>query len=452
MELILINERDTVRVSPETGHKYAVRAIKKGEAVIKYGFPIGRATADIPAGAHVHTHNLETALTESVACAYVPDLRFPAPLEPEEISVYVRKNGEIGVRNDVWIIPTVGCVNGAAKRIAAETAAFAFPHPYGCSQLGGDLANTQAILRGLISHPNAGGVLVLGLGCENNGLAALRRGLAADPARLRFLNAQDTADEIAEGVRLVRELQARCAADKREPAPCSKLKIGLKCGGSDGLSGVTANPLVGRIADRLIAMGGAAALTEIPECFGAEGILLNRAVNETVYRQALSLINEWRAYYVANGAPVSENPSPGNREGGITTLEEKSLGCVQKGGFSPLRAVLRQGEPIREPGLSLVDGPGNDLIAATNLTAAGCHLILFTTGRGTPLGAPVPTLKIATNTALARKKARWIDFDAETGGEAALFRLLLETANGRRTKNEQNGEREISIFRNGVTL
>ena len=453
MEHILIHPGDNVAVDPETGHKYAVRRIEAGEAVFKYGFTIGTATQPIEKNAHVHTHNLKTALTGGEQLAYEPtDAAFPA-LPPETISAFVRKNGEIGVRNDVWIVNTVGCVNSAALAVSRETGAFAFPHPFGCSQLGGDLERTLQTLCSLIRHPNAGGVLALGLGCENGNLEEIKKRLGTyDEERIRFLNAQDCADEIGEGIRIVRALQAIAANDRRTCVPVSRLKLGLKCGGSDGMSGVTANPLVGRVADRLTAMGGAAALTEVPEMFGAEEPLLSRCVSREVFDKAAAMIDRWKRYYLSHNQPVSENPSPGNRAGGITTLEEKSLGCVQKGGHAPVTAVLGTGETVCGPGLQLVDGPGNDPVAITNLTAAGCHLILFTTGRGTPLGAPVPTLKIATNTALYCKKPGWLDFDAQTGDTDALWDLLKETANGRRTKNEENGDRQIAIMKDGVIL
>ena len=448
-----MNEKDNVEIRLADGHKYARRAIKTGESVIRYGYPIGTATADIAPGEHVHSHNLRTALTGETALAFTPEPGSLAPLPPAQIRAYVRKDGRIGIRNDIWIVPTVGCVNGAAEAIARKTGAFAFKHPFGCSQLGEDHERTRLVLRGLVSHPNAGGVLVLGLGCENNRISSFREILGdIDETRVRFLNCQDYADEIAEGIKLVKELQALAAEDKREEVPVSRLVIGLKCGGSDGLSGVTANPTAGLVTDRLVAMGGTAVLTEVPEMFGAEPSLLNRAVNETVFNEALGLINAYKAYFTAHGQPVSENPSPGNKDGGITTLEEKSLGCVLKGGHAPITAVLHYGDTAAGGGLQLLDGPGNDMAAVTNLTAAGCHLILFTTGRGTPLGAPAPTLKIASNTALAEKKPGWIDFDAQTGTAEALFELMLATACGRETKNEQNGCREIAIFKDGVTL
>ena len=453
MELVLIHEKDNVRVSLENGHKYAVRAIKQGEPVVKYGFPIGTAAADIAPGEHVHTHNLRTALTGARDYTYAPDFAPLPPLQPRTINAFVRADGKVGVRNDVWIVPTVGCVNELARKLSALTGAFAFPHPYGCSQLGGDHLRTQQTLCGLIRHPNAGGVLVLGLGCENNRIPELKKVLGAyDETRVRFLNVQDCADEIAGGAAVIRELQAQAAKDERQPVPVSRLTVGLKCGGSDGLSGVTANPMVGRISDRLIAMDGAAVLTEVPEMFGAEQLLLNRCVSEAVFQKAAEMVNDYKAYFLAHGQPVSENPSPGNKDGGITTLEEKSLGCVQKGGTAPVTAVLGDGETAEGPGLHLLNGPGNDMIAVTNLTAAGCQLILFTTGRGTPLGAPVPTLKIATNTALAQKKPGWIDFDAQSGSEDELFELMLATAGGQPTKNEQNGYRDIAIFKDGVIL
>lgn len=372
---------------------------------------------------------------------------------PTAISAFVRKNGEIGIRNDIWIIPTVGCVNGIANSLAQKTGAFSFTHPYGCSQLGDDLLVTQKILCNLIKHPNAGGVLVLGLGCENNNIAELKKLLGNyDAERVKFLNCQDTEDEIAAGVKMIDALQKQAEQDTRTDVPISKLKIGLKCGGSDGLSGITANPLVGRITDKIIAMGGTAVLTEVPEMFGAEHILMNRCINENVFHSTVKLINNYKKYFISHNQPVSENPSPGNKAGGITTLEEKSLGCVQKGGKAPVTAVLDYGDVAVKAGLNLLNGPGNDMVAVTNLTAAGCHLILFTTGRGTPLGAPVPTVKISTNAKLAEKKKSWVDFDAQIGNDGDLFNLIIETANGKETKNEQNGYREIAIFKDGVTL
>ncbi len=450
---IVIHPRDNVAVRMEDGHKYALRAIAQGESVIKYGFPIGEATCDIPAGAHVHTHNLKSRLSGCLEYTYTPETAAVHREEPAVVRAFVRADGRVGVRNEVWIVPTVGCVNKIAEQIARRTGAFCFSHPYGCSQLGDDLRCTQKLLAGLIRHPNAGGVLVLGLGCENNSVAAMKEVLGAvDESRVRFLIAQDCEDEIVEGVTIVRELQTIAATDQRQPVPVSKLTVGLKCGGSDGLSGITANPMAGRIADRLTAMGGACVLTEVPEMFGAEQLLMNRCVSEAVFHKTVSLINGFKRYFLSHGQPVGENPSPGNKAGGITTLEEKSLGCVQKGGAAPVTDVLDYGEPATKSGLHLLNGPGNDMVAVTNLAASGCQLILFTTGRGTPLGGPVPTLKIATNTALAARKPAWIDFDAQTGAEEDLFRLLLDTANGRPAKNEQNACREIAIFKDGVTL
>lgn len=453
MGYVLIHPDDNVRVNLENGHKYAVRDITKGEKIIKYGFPIGIATEDIPDGEHIHSHNMKTALSGAQEYTYTPDFKFPEEEKPQMIKAYVRKNGDIGIRNDIWIIPTVGCINKAAEKIAGLTNAFAFTHPYGCSQLGGDHERTQKLLCSLIKHPNAGGVLVLGLGCENNNITELKKVLGEyDEERIRFLNAQDCEDEIIEGVKIIDELKLITAKDERTEVPISKMKLGLKCGGSDGISGITANPLCGRIADRLVSMGGTAVLTEVPEMFGAEQILMNRCVDKEIFDKTVKLINDYKEYLISNGQSVSENPSPGNKKGGITTLEEKSLGCVQKGGTAPVTAVLDYGDTAKEKGLNLLNGPGNDMVAVTNLTAAGCHLILFTTGRGTPLGAPVPTIKIATNSDLREKKNHWIDFDAQKGNEEELFNLILEIANGKETKNEENGYREIAIFKDGVTL
>ncbi len=453
MELILINEKDNVSVNLENGHKYAARAIKKGEDVIKYGFSIGKATSDISKGAHVHSHNLKTALSGLNEYEYKPNFEEKEKLESGIILAFQRKNGEIGIRNDIWIIPTVGCVNGIAEKLAAETGAFALTHPYGCSQLGGDHERTQLILKGLVRHPNAGGVLVLGLGCENNNIAEFKRILGEfDGERIRFLNCQEVSDEIDEGKRIIAELKAQAAEDERTTVPLSKLKIGMKCGGSDGLSGITANPLCGKITDKITATGGSAVLTEVPEMFGAEEVLFGRCADEAIFDKAAQLINNYKNYFIAHGEPISENPSPGNKEGGITTLEEKSLGCVTKGGSAVITDILNYGDTVKKSGLSLLNGPGNDIVAVTNLAAAGCHLILFTTGRGTPLGSVVPTVKISTNTELKEKKPNWIDYDAQKGNENTLFELIKEVAEGKRTENEKNGYREIAIMKDGVTL
>ncbi|MBQ2279462.1 MAG: altronate dehydratase [Clostridia bacterium] len=453
----VIHPDDTVEICLENGQKYARRRIESGEAVIKYGYPIGKAVTDIEKGELVHSHNLKTLLDGVLEYTYTPKFRDMHIDSDETILAYVRENGQIGIRNDVWIINTVGCVNKTAELLSRETGAFAFPHPYGCSQLGEDSVRTMQILCGLIRHPNAGSVLVLGLGCENNNIDEMKKILGEyNPRRIRFINVQDCEDEIAEGKRIIGELQAICADDRREPVTVSRLVIGLKCGGSDGYSGITANPLAGRICDRHTAAGGSAVLTEVPEMFGAEQILMERCETRNIFDKTVRLINDYKNYYIAHNQPVSENPSPGNRAGGITTLEEKSLGCVQKGGSAVVTDVLDYGDTVRKPGLNLLNGPGNDIVAITNLTAAGCHLILFTTGRGTPLGAPVPTLKIATNTALAEKKSHWIDFDAQQILERDctddLWQYIREVAEGKLSRNEQCGYREIAIFKDGVTL
>ena len=456
---MIINKLDNVEVNLEDGHKYALCDIAKGENVIKYGNPIGHATEDIKKGSHVHTHNMKTNLSGELTYEFSGD--FP-PMKRSDSDLtfmgYVRKNGEVGIRNDIWIINTVGCVNKIAKKLAELTGAICFEHPFGCSQLGGDHATTQKVLSGLVHHPNAGGVLVLGLGCENNNIAEFKKALGEyDEERVRFLNTQDFPDEIEEGVRIINELKAYAAGFKREPVSISKLKIGLKCGGSDGLSGITANPLVGRLSDRVIAAGGSCVLTEVPEMFGAEHLLMKRAVSREVFDKTVNLINDFKAYFIAHNQVVYENPSPGNKAGGITTLEEKSLGCVQKGGSAEVVDVLTYGDRLTKNGLSLLNGPGNDIVAVTNLAAAGVHIVLFTTGRGTPLGGAVPTVKISTNRALAEKKQGWIDFDASPTLEGldlsdTLLDYILSVAGGEETKNEKNGYREISIFKDGVTL
>lgn len=462
MKLLQIHPADNVAVDTESGFKAALNDIAAGESVIKYGMPIGHATRDIKSGERVHTDNMATSLSEHMEYTFRGAME-PRPLTPCEDTFmgYPRKDGSVGTRNELWIIPTVGCVNKIAEKLASETGAFAFTHPFGCSQLGDDHKTTQYILRGLILNPNAGGVLVLGLGCENNTMASFKALLTdADPERVRFLVCQDAEDEIAEGKKLIAELKARMEKDIRVPCPVSALRVGLKCGGSDGYSGITANPLVGRFSDRVTSCGAAAVLTEVPEMFGAETLLMDRAVSRDVFDDTVSLINRYKDYFVRHGQVVYENPSPGNKAGGISTLEDKSMGCTQKSGESPVTGVLGYGDRIPAGGLWLLEGPGNDMVAVTNLTAAGCNVILFTTGRGTPLGAPVPTIKIATNAVLAGKKKGWIDFDASPALEQenipaldeSFYRFVLETASGKETRNEQNNCREISIFKDGVTL
>lgn len=448
-----IHPSDNVEVNLENGHKYAIGEIAKGEQIIKYGFPIGHATEKIGAGEQVHSHNMKSNLEGVSSYTYHPDFTPLTPTEPKTFMGYRRKNGGVGIRNDIWIVNTVGCVNAIASRLAAATGALAFPHPFGCSQLGEDHEITRLILRGMVRHPNAGGVLVLGLGCENNHIASFQEILGeTDPERVIFLNLQDVEDDMEAGIEAICRLQEAAAKDKREEFPTSMLKVGLKCGGSDGYSGITANPLVGRFSDRLIAGGGTCLLTEVPEMFGAEEILLRRCVDREVFDRAVDMITKYQQYFLDHGQPVNENPSPGNKAGGITTLEEKSLGCVQKGGSAPVTDVLNYGDFAVTPGLNLLNGPGNDLVAITNLMAVGAHMILFTTGRGTPLGSAVPTLKIATNHALAERKKGWIDLDASVQDADDLWNLVIAVANGQQTKNEENGYREISIYKDGVTL
>ena len=456
---MLINKLDNVDINLSDGHKYALRDIKCGEDIIKYGNPIGHAVADIKKGEHVHTHNVKTNLSGNLEYSYEPKF-YDTPAVPTDRTFmgYVRENGDVGIRNEIWIVNTVGCVNKISQKLAELTGARYFPHPFGCSQLGDDQTITQKVLRGMVNHPNAAGVLVLGLGCENNNIDVFKKVLGEyNPNRVKFLNTQDADDDIAAGVELINELKEYAAKFERTPVPVSKLRIGLKCGGSDGYSGITANPLVGRLSDKVISHGGSCVLTEVPEMFGAEHLLMQRCESPEVFEKTVKLINDFKDYYTRHNQVIYENPSPGNKKGGITTLEEKSLGCVQKGGLSRVVDVLDYGDVLTKNGLSLLNGPGNDIVAITNLMAAGVHMILFTTGRGTPVGAPVPTVKIATNHSLAERKSGWIDFDASPTLDGnpltdELFDFVISVADGKETKNEINNYREISIFKDGVTL
>jgi len=464
-------ERVTLGNDVPAGHKIALVPHEPGAPVVKYGVSIGTATAPIARGDWVHSHNLTTRLEARADYRYEPVSRRNLVAAPATFDGYRRTTGRVGTRNEIWILNTVGCVNHAAERIAKITGekfegrvdgVYAFSHPYGCSQLGDDLRNTQRVLAGLLRHPNAGGVLVLGLGCENNQLASLLEMAGdVDRARLRFFNLQDVVDEVEQGTSVISELAEHVASDRRVSCPASELVLGHKCGGSDGFSGLSANPIVGRVADRLTALGGKVLLTEVPEMFGAEQMLMNRAANDRVFAEIVAMVNGFKEYFLAHGQPIYENPSPGNKAGGLTTLEEKSLGAIQKGGQATVTQVLPYGAPATVAGLALVESPGNDGVSSTALVASGATVLLFTTGRGTPLGFPAPTIKIASNSEIAAKKPHWIDFNAGGAIDGTpleqladeLFALVLEVASGRRlTRNEEQGYREIAIWKAGVTL
>lgn len=455
----------------DKGHKIAFTDIGEGENIIKYGFPIGHTTRAIKAGEFIHTNNIKTNLKGLLEYSYTPELTTLNTDKKAEFMGYVRENGEIGIRNEIWIVNTVGCVNKTAEILAKESnkayagktdGIFSFTHPFGCSQLGEDHETYRKILADMVKHPNAAGVLVLGLGCENNNIPEFKKILGSyDEKRVKFLVTQEADDEIETGLALIGELVEYAQTFKREKLPASKLIVGLKCGGSDAFSGITGNPLVGAFSDIFISHGGTTVLTEVPEMFGAETIFMNRCADESIFNKTVDLINNFKSYYIKHNQEIYENPSPGNKKGGISTLEEKSLGCTQKGGTSNVVDVLDYGERVSVPGLNLLKGPGNDIIACTALMASGAHIILFTTGRGTPVGSAVPTVKVATNTDLYTHKNNWIDYNAgqllegKSMGEVSkdFFDYILKVASGEiQTKNEENGYREISIFKDGVIL
>ena len=455
------------------GHKVLIKDVNEGEDIIKYGYPIGHARLDLKAGDWVNENNLKTNLSGTLEYTYQPvGKELSIANENRTFKAYKRKNGDVGVRNEIWIVPTVGCVNGIAEKLAEKLrketglegidSVYAWHHNYGCSQLSEDHENTRKVLRDICLHPNAGAVLVLSLGCENNQPEDFMAMLGDyDKDRIKLLVTQRVdGDEVEAGMQILRELYDIAKKDKREEVPVSQLRVGLKCGGSDGFSGITANPLVGEFSDWLVAQGGTSVLTEVPEMFGAETILMNRCRTEELFNQTVSMINNFKNYFLSHGEPVGENPSPGNKAGGISTLEDKALGCTQKCGKAPVSGVMEYGDRLENKGLNLLSAPGNDLVAATALASCGCHIVLFTTGRGTPFGTFVPTMKIATNPTLAKNKPNWVDFSAGQLVEGRTMQEIvpefinkvLAVASGEKARNEENGYREISIFKNGVTL
>ncbi|MBE6323362.1 MAG: altronate dehydratase [Bacteroidales bacterium] len=463
----------TVLEDVPAGHKIAIKDLAEGENVIKYGFPIGHAKEAKAAGSWMNENNIKTNLAGLLSYEYHPkDVQLDIPDEERTFLGYRRKDGQVGIRNEVWIIPTVGCVNGIIQKLcerlrnetkcAGVDGIYCFPHNYGCSQLGGDHENTKKILRDMVHHPNAGAILVVGLGCENNQPDVFEQFCGDyDKERVRFLVTQKVhGDEVEVGMEILRDLYELAKKDKRVAVPMSELRVGLKCGGSDGFSGITANPLLGMFSDWLVAQGGTTVLTEVPEMFGAETILMDRCANKELFDQTVSLINDFKDYFLSHGEPVGENPSPGNKAGGISTLEDKALGCTQKCGKSLVRGVLPYGERLQVKGLNLLSAPGNDLVASTALASSGCHLVLFTTGRGTPFGTYVPTMKISTNSTLYNNKPNWIDFNAGVIADGEDMRttckrftdFIIDVASGRQTNNELNGYHEIAIFKTGVTL
>lgn len=487
-KLFKINDKDNVAVALEElkkgeiidnikllddipfGHKVLLNDLKSGENIIKYGNPIGHLTIDCKKGEHIHEHNLKTNLSDIIEYKYFGENEYQPKKCDVTFNGYLRQDGRAATRNEIWIIPTVGCVNNTAKRLEKIgqdiigdgcDGVFAYTHPFGCSQLGDDQENTRKILADLANHPNAGGVLIVSLGCENTNAEIFKKYLGEyNKKRIKFLVTQDCENELEKGEKLLKELYTFVKNFKREPIPINKLVVGYKCGGSDAFSGITANALCGRLTDKLTSFGTSAILTEVPEMFGAEKLLMKRCENEKIFNKCVNMINSFKQYFFSHNQECYENPSPGNHDGGITTLEEKSLGCIQKGGKAVITDVLEYGEHCKKQGLNLLTGPGNDIVSTTNLTAAGANIILFTTGRGTPLGASVPTIKVSSNSRLAKRKSNWIDFNAGELIESndfenmteEIFKLLIDIASGRQTKNEQNGYREISIFKDGVIM
>lgn len=452
------------------GHKFTLKAITSGEDVIKYGYPIGHVIEDVQAGTLIHIKNTKTNLGELLKYSYKPEITEPMKRKKSYFNGFRRESGKVGIRNEIWIIPTVGCVNSvisamekrfADKAVGTVEKILAFQHPYGCSQMGEDQDNTKRILADLINHPNAGGILLVGLGCENSNIAEILPYVGEyNKDRVKFLVCQEVEDEMEEAENRINELVAYAGKSSREKIGSNELIIGMKCGGSDGMSGITANPMVGRFSDILTAQGGTTILTEVPEMFGAETLLMARCENKELFHKMTEMINDFKTYFKNHNLTIYENPSPGNKKGGISTLEDKSLGCIQKSGSATIRDILKYGEIVKKKGLNLLSAPGNDLVAATALAASGAHIVLFTTGRGTPFACPVPTMKISSNTELSEKKINWIDFNAGTMTKGKsldilseeLLQYVLAVASGKQVKSERAGFHDMAIFKQGVTL
>lgn len=465
-DCIVINDKDNVGVClTETdnipaGHKVALCDINKDDFVIKYGQIIGRATQFIPKGSWVHSHNLRSHLDEKMEYEYNYKA-FNPEIKAGTFLGYKRDKGRAGIRNEIYIIPTVGCVNNVCMRVeklcqkyvkGSIDGIFALTHQFGCSQLGEDNDNIKKLLCSVALNPNASYVLFVGLGCENNGLDGIKEYLKPfNRDNIAYFNCQEVEDDVSYAVDIIKGFADKVKDLKREEVSLKELCIGLKCGGSDGYSGLTANPLVGTITDKFVSLGASAILTEVPEMFGAEQLLMNKCKDKQVFVKYKEMIENFKAYYTDNGFPVYENPSPGNKKGGITTLEEKSLGCVEKAGSTEIVDVLEYGELVTKSGVSVLNAPGNDLIASTALAASGCQIVLFTTGRGTPFSTFVPTMKIATNDRLSNFKSNWIDFNAFSMNAEGLFDIIMSTVNGvYKCKNED--QREIAFYKTGVTL
>jgi len=454
-----------VRDDVPRSHKLAVRAVPAGSPVHKYGQSIGLATVDIAAGDHVHVHNLGMDRAERAYEFGTQRTVLPAPVGPERTFLgYHRANGRVGTRNYVGVLTSVNCSASTAKMIAEQfrgmaldafghvDGVVALTHQSGCGLVpGSDGANTLLrTLRGYAQHPNFGGVLVLGLGCEMVPVQSLVDGLDLPSDTLvQTLTIQDTGGvraTVRAGVDRIKEMLPVLEARRRAPAPISALVLGLNCGGSDGYSGITANPALGYASDRIVAAGGTSILGETPEVFGAEHLLTRRAVSEPVGRKLLDRIDWWQGYAAAGGGTLDNNPSPGNKAGGLTTILEKSLGAVAKAGQADLAAVYEYAEPVTEHGLVFMDTPGYDPVSVTGIVAGGATVVCFTTGRGSVFGCrPTPSIKLATNTEMYERMSD--DMDINCGrivdGTATLtdvgdeiFERIIAVASGELTASE----------------
>jgi len=475
-ELRVAGQRLEVKEAISAGHKIALVAIPQGAVVLRYGQVIGRARQPIERGRHVHTHNL--AFEELHFDYEYPSGETPLPARRASPTFlgYPREDGSVGTRNYIAVVAASNCAAHTAEMIARSfdgeslpaniDGVVAFPHGEGCGHtIGPDTAQLRRTLAGVLAHPNVSAAVILGLGCEVNQIEHYLGPNAPRTSRLVGMTLQSsggTRGAVTAARAEIARLMEQCSAEQRKEVPASGIVLGLNCGGSDSFSGITANPALGVCSDMLAELGATAVLAETTEIFGAEHLLVRRARNRQVAEKLLSFVQGYKQYLTRFAGSFDDNPSPGNKEGGLTNIIEKSLGAVAKAGTSPLTDAVDYAEPVHTPGFVFMNTPGYDPVSLTGLAAGGCNLIAFTTGRGSAIGFPsVPVLKIASNSHTYRRMQDNMDINAGTiadgeksvqqvGGE--IFEMLLRVASGERTRAESLGHQEFVPWRIGPVL